>query len=106
MLKWFKTKEVDTLADKVVHDLMQRVPLNELRKEGAKADKRFHRMTEVISNEVRAFGNTQRPGVYQRARLGNRVKWALKDAGYPDAFVDAFTTELVTLLTVASKSSK
>ena len=106
MLKWLRTQEVDALADKVVDDLMKRVPLNELRKEGAKADKRFHRMTEVVSNEVRAFGYTQRPGVYQRARLGNRVKWALKDAGYPEPFVDAFTTEVVTLVTVAAKSRK
>ena len=106
MLKWLRTKEVDAFADKVVGDLMQRVPLNALRKEGAKADKRFSRMTEVISNEVRAFGLEQRPGVYQRARLGNRVKWALKDAGYPDPFVDAFVTEVATLVTVAAKSRK
>jgi hypothetical protein len=98
MLGWLKTSEVDALADAVVGDLTQRVPLNALRKEGDKADKRFTR--------VRAFGHTQRPNIYQRARLGNRVKWALKDAGYPEPFVDAFVTELVTLVTVASKARK
>jgi hypothetical protein len=106
MLGWLKTSEVDALADAVVGDLTQRVPLNALRKEGDKADKRFTRMTEVISDRVRAFGHTQRPNIYQRARLGNRVKWALKDAGYPEPFVDAFVTELVTLVTVASKARK
>ncbi|HTM61317.1 MAG TPA: hypothetical protein VL199_13245 [Burkholderiales bacterium] len=106
MLKWLRTKEVDAFADSVVSELTKRVPLDMLRKEGGKADKRFHRMTDVISDQVRAFGLKERPNVYQRARLGNRVKWALKDAGYPEPFIDAFTTELVTLVTVATKSAK
>ena len=106
MLKWLRTKEVDAFADRVVSELTKRVPLNMLRKEGGKADKRFSRMNDVISDQVRAFGRDQRPNIYQRARLGNRVKWALKDAGYPEPFVDALTTELVTLVTVATKSGK
>ncbi len=106
MLKSFRTKDVDAFADAIVGELTERVPLNSLRKEGGKADKRFTRMTDVISNQVRAFAREQRPGIYQRARLGNRVKWALKDAGYPEPFVDAFVTELVTLVTVATKARK
>jgi hypothetical protein len=103
MLKWLSTTEVDAFADSVVGELSKRVPLNTLRREGAKADKRFSRMTEVISDQVRAFARAQRPNVYQRARLGNRVKWALTDAGYPEPFVDAFVTELLTLVTIARK---
>lgn len=100
MLGWFDTAEVDRLADTVVADVTRRVPPSSLTRESAK---RFSRMTEVISDQVRAFARSQRPNIYKRARLGNRVKWALKDAGYPEAFVDAFTTELVTLVTVAAK---
>lgn len=106
MLKALRTKEVDAFADSVVTELSKRVPLNALRKEGAKADKRFSRMTDVISNQARAFAQEQRPGIFQRARLGNRVKWALRDAGYPDPFIDAFVTELVTLVTVVTKARK
>jgi hypothetical protein len=49
---------------------------------------------------------SQRPNVYKRARLGNRVKWALKEAGYPGAFVDTFTYELVRVVTLAAKSRR
>jgi hypothetical protein len=101
MLGWFDTKEVDRLADVVVTDVTSRVPPSSLTRASAK---KFSRMTEVISDQVRAFARAQRPNVYKRARLGNRVKWALKDAGYPEAFVDAFTTELITLVTVATKA--
>ena len=44
--------------------------------------------------------------MYQRARLGNRVKWALKEAGYPPEFVDALTYELVTVITIAGARKK
>jgi hypothetical protein len=44
--------------------------------------------------------------VYKRARLGNRVKWALKEAGYPQAFADTFTYELVRVVTLAAKSPR
>ena len=106
MLRWFRTSDVDALADSVVAELAERVPVNALRKEGGRAEKRFTRMTEVISDQLRAFGREKRPNIYQRARLGNRVKWVLKDAGYPDPFVDAFVTELVTLVTVATKARR
>jgi hypothetical protein len=104
MLGWFDTAEVDRFADTVLAELVRRVPLNQLRKESPKTDKRFSRMTEVLSDQARAFATAQRPNVYKRARLGNRVKWALKDAGYPDPFVDAFVTELITLVTIATKA--
>jgi hypothetical protein len=104
MLAWFDTAEVDRFADGVVAELVRRVPLNKLRREDAKTDKRFSRMTEVLSDQVRAFAQAQRPNMYKRARLGNRVKWALKDAGYPEPFVDAFVTELITLVTIAAKA--
>ena len=104
MLGWFDTAEVDRFADSMVAELVRRVPLNALSKEGAKSDKRFSRMTEVLSDQVRTFAGAQRPNMYKRARLGNRVKWALKDVGYPDPFVDAFVTELITLVTLAAKA--
>ena len=41
--------------------------------------------------------------LYKKARLGNRVQWALKEAGYPEEFVEAFTRELVTHVALASR---
>ena len=55
----------------------------------------------MIFTRADNFGRSQSLNVYQRARLGNRVKWALKEAGYPPDFVDALTYELVTVITIA-----
>ena len=103
-LAWFDTAEVDGFAGTIVAELIRRVPPAEVASSNDKSDRRFRRMTEVLSDRARAFGMTQRPNVFKRARLGNRVKWALKDAGYPQAFVDAFTYELVRVVTLAAKS--
>jgi len=100
---WFDTTEVDRFARAVVDEVMRRLPPTQIGDSGKRTRERISRMTDVLSDQVRAFALSQRLNVYKRARLGNRVKWQLKDAGYPQAFVDAFTYELVTLLAVARK---
>jgi hypothetical protein len=100
MLKWFDTTEVDSFAGALVAEVERRMPAQSLPLEDPKALKRVARMTDVLSNQVRGFAASHRLNVFKRARLGSRVKWALKEAGYPAAFVDAFTYELITLLAV------
>ncbi|MFN2646600.1 MAG: hypothetical protein ABR570_16560 [Burkholderiales bacterium] len=100
MLGWFSTKEVDRFAQALVAEVKRRTPVSSAGTLDKKSLERMSRMTDVLSNQVRAFANSQRLNVYKRARLGNQVKWALKDAGYPESFVEAFTSELVTLLAV------
>lgn len=102
-LSWFSTAEVDRFAERLVGEVTRRMPVASLDTPAKKSRERIGRMTDVLSDEVRAFGLSHRLNVYKRARLGSRVKWALKDAGYPEAFVDAFTYELVTLLAVARR---
>jgi hypothetical protein len=105
--EWFDTAEVDRFAQWLVDDLLKRMPPASLPLDaGKKAGERLHRMTEVVSERIHAFGSAQKPNVYKRARLGNRVKWAMKEAGYPDAFVDAFTYEIITLVTLVARKTK
>jgi len=104
MLKWFDVTEVDAFAESLVAELARRVPAQSLPMEDRKALKRVARIADVLSDQVRAFTASHRLNVFKRARLGNRVKWSLKDAGYPDAFVDAFTYELITLLALRARA--
>lgn len=104
MLGWFDTKEVDAFAQWVVDELLGRLAPASLEEPDRKMGDRVHRMTEAISGRAREFAIAQKPNFYKRAHLGNRVKWALKEAGYPAQFVAAFTTELITLVTVAGRA--
>ena len=106
-ISWLDTTQVDAFAQEVLDDLKKRVPPATLPIDyGRKTGERLHRLTEVMSSRMRSFAAAQRPNFYKRARLGNRVKWGMKEAGYPDAFVEAFTYEIVTLVTLASRAPK
>jgi len=105
MLSWFDTKEVDAFAQWVIDELRNRLSPESLERpdRDRKMGDRVHRMTEAISDRAREMAKKHQFNFYKRARLGNRVKWALKEAGYPEEFVTAFTTELITLVTVAGR---
>ena len=100
MIGWFDTKEVDAFAAAIVAEVAGRFPPEKIDLPDKKALERLRRMNDSISGRVREFARGKRLNFYKRARLGNQVKWAMKEAGYPDGFVDAFTYELVTLVSV------
>jgi len=99
---WFDTKEVDAFTQWAVSELSKRMPPETLDKADRKAADRLSRMNDAISERARELA--PRLNLYKRARLGNRVKWAMKEAGYPDKFIDTFTYELLTLLTVSARA--
>jgi hypothetical protein len=100
MLGWFDSKEVDAFADGVVADLVKRVPPAVV--DAKKTAERLKRTNDMIFARADSFARSKHLNVYKKARLGNRVKWALKEAGYPKEFVDALTYELVTVVALAS----
>lgn len=101
--KWLDTGEVDSFAQWVVAELVQRLPPTSLGPADKKLGERLHRMNEVVSGRATTLAFGERLNFYKRARLANQVKWGLREAGYPHAFVETFTYELATLITVASR---
>jgi hypothetical protein len=102
MLGWLDCSKVDAFADGVVADLLKRVPPSGA---GAvkKAAERLRRMQDVIFSRAETFGRAERPNFYKKARLGNRVRWGLKEAGYPAEFAAELSEELVSVITLASR---
>jgi hypothetical protein len=100
---WFDTKDLDTFADSVVADLRNRFPAAGLDLSDDKAVAKATRTLNTIFNQLGGLARSGKLNLYKKAHLGNRVRWALKDAGYPPGFVDAVTHELVTYVTLASR---
>lgn len=103
LLSWLDTKEVDEFADSVVAELLQRFPPTGVDLSTQKAIERVVKNVDKIALRVVEFGRSRKLNVYKKARFGNRIKWALKEAQYPAQFVDVMTQELVTQLTLASR---
>lgn len=103
--KWFDVKEVDAFADSIVAELRDRYPPSGVELPAKKAMERLRKNFGRIFARIDAFARTRPLGLYQKARLGNRIKWALKDAGYPEEFVKTFTRELVMHVTPGARNA-
>lgn len=102
-LKWFKTGDVDEFADAIVADMVRRFPPHGVETTARKANAKLRKTHQAIFARAQAFALSTDLNVYRTARLGNRVKWSLAEAGYVEAFVEAFTHELVTVVTLAGR---
>jgi hypothetical protein len=106
VLRWLDTKEVDEFADSVVAELLQRFPPTGLDLSTRKAIDRVVRNVDKLALRVADFARARKLNLYKKARFGNRVKWALKEAQYPEQFVEVMTQELLTQLTLASRPTR
>jgi hypothetical protein len=102
LLDWFSRKHIDEFADLIVADLRQQFPPAGVDLSTKKSAEKALRTLDRIFTRISAFAAERRPNLYQKACFGNRIKWALKEAGYPGPFVEAATDKLVAYMTVAS----
>ena len=105
MIGWFDCRAVDEFADTAVADLMKRVPPPSIESVGKVTAKRLKSTNDMIFARAESFARAQPLNVYKKAHLGNRVKWALREAGYSNEFTDALSYELVTVATLASRQA-
>lgn len=105
-LNWFSTKAVDEFADSIIVEIIERFPSGSVDLSTKKSAERAMRTLERMYSSITAFAVQRRPNLYQKARFGNRIKWALKDARYPDPFIDIVTHEFVKQLTLTAAQRK
>ncbi len=98
---WFDTKEVDALAARMARDLAQRVPPASVDAHGKKAEVKQKKTHDMVLRQAYDFARKHKLNLYTKARLANRFKWALHEAGYPKAFIDTMTYELATVVATA-----
>jgi hypothetical protein len=106
LFSWLDTKELDEFADSVVAELLQRFPPSGLDLSTKKTIERVVKNLDKLMLRVGDFARGRKLNLYQKARFGNRIKWALKEAQYPAQFVEVMTHELVTQLTLASRKPR
>jgi len=96
-----KSNEVDEFADSIVAELRLRHPPDAKavteRKEVARLQKAFGK----IFSRIDSFARSRELNLYSKARLANRIKWALKEAGYREDFIQTTTQEVATHVALA-----
>jgi hypothetical protein len=105
LFSWFNTHKVDTFVDAEVAELGRRVPAAKLQGDVAvakKATEQLARSHDLLLRHTRDFVQREKPNLYQKARIANRMKWALLEAKYPKSFVDEFAYALATVVAGAN----
>jgi hypothetical protein len=106
IFNWFDTTEVDKLVCSITAELVKRIPPATLDSHDRKAANRLRNTHDAIFARAGKFARTHDLNIYKKARLGNQFRWALRDAGYPSEFVESWTYELVTLISINATSEK
>ena len=105
VFSWFNTSKVDAFVDAEVADLLRRVPPARLEGEGAgakKAQEQLAKWHDLLLRRAKDFVARDKPNLFQKARLANRMKWALLEAKYPRPFVDEFAYALAAVVAAAT----
>src|SRR6266849_2969724 len=106
IFQWFDTEEIDEFAQSIAAELVKRAPPAGLDAHDEKTSKRLRNTHHAVFSRAEQFARTHKLNIYKKARLGNQFRWALKEAGYPKAFVETWTYELITLVALRSTAPR
>ena len=87
MLKWFDAAAAEAQADEVVSEIGHIVPKSALEESGGGRKKQIAKLDQTIDRHRRK-ASVASYNIYKKAKFANRVKWKLRDEGYPDEFID------------------
>lgn len=95
------SKQVDEFARSLVAEVAKHYPPAPVREGERKTSQR--KIASVLEDALRKtadFGKQHKLGIYKKARLGNTVRWELKELGYSDEFAEALVKDIVFRLSV------
>jgi len=101
VFSWFNTSKVDAFVDAEVAALVKRVAPDKLEGAGAaakKAGEQLAKSHDQLLRHAMEFVQREKPNLYQKARIANRMKWALLEARYPKDFVDGLAYALASVV--------
>ncbi len=103
-MSWFKSlfgpSRFDTLAETLATELTRRYPPTMASGEGRKlSPQAVTNIVEAIVGKAVNKSQEWNLGVVGKARLGNSMRWALKERGYPEAFVGVVVEALIVYVT-------
>ena len=94
MLKWLDATEAEKQADAATEEVERLVPPTALTGGTDVRKKQIQKLDRMIANQ-RSRYTAARYNIYQKAKYANRVKWRLRDGGYPNDFIDSLVRLLI-----------
>ena len=94
MLKWLDATEAEKQADQAIEEVERLVPHTTLTGGADVRKKQIQKLDRMIGNHRSRYAAAGY-NIYQKAKFANRVKWHLRDGGYPNDFIDSLVRLLI-----------
>jgi hypothetical protein len=91
---WFDARVAKDRGAELARAFASRVPV-EANLGERKFESRAKSAIAQLQRDAAEFARNEKLNAYKKAQLGNAFKWALKDAGYADEYVDKLTDLLL-----------
>lgn len=102
----FGKSDIANVAEQLANELSRRYPPAMASGEGRKlSPKAVTNILESVLNKAVSKSQEWDLGVAGKAKLGNDLRWALKDKGYPEKFIEMVTEALVVYLSNQGKKA-
>ena len=87
MFGWFKSAEAVALGVKLGDAIAARIG-KDLQKDSKKLDAKTRDALGAFTLEIDRFKREHKPGLYQKAKMANALRWKLSDAGFDKDYVE------------------
>jgi hypothetical protein len=89
-----RSRELDDFATGLAREFIGLIPPGE----NLPAVQKVAKAIDQVCNRAQSFHRERKLGIYGRARIGTTFKLELKNAGYPQGFVDDLTRQLLFIM--------
>lgn len=97
MFGWFDASKAKDFGKSLAAYFIDHVPSAE-RNDDKKFERKTKKILDSMARQAREFKQANPLNVYKRAQLVNNFKWALKEAGFQESYVDKISLWLVKIL--------
>ena len=94
ILNWFDANESKKFAEELAQSFMEKDAQSQPDSKKKSVLKK-QKLLNTVFQEVGNFKRTHQLNIYKKAQFANTFKWALKEAGYEDAYIDEFVKEIM-----------
>ncbi len=95
---FFDTKEVEAFAVALASDLARRFPPASEARSDKGAKSQLAHILDDLAARAAAFHAQKTLGIYKKAKLGNVLRWKLKELGFSEDFCENATAAIITRL--------
>ena len=97
LLKWFDAEATVAFASEIAREIQVLIPVTGGTLQPKDYSRKLKNLERVLLR-VRTFSKQHHLNTYQKAKFGNTVRWALREAGYPADFVESVLAMMLPIM--------